>query len=78
MANPLRAGFGNCTESFYKFLEITEKYGSQDNSDISKAINTKLSELATENDVKKTVSNASLEILILIFKMDCIQQWINL
>ena len=57
VANPLSAGFENCTDSFYKFLEITEKHGSQDNSDISQAIRKKLSELATANDTKTSVCN---------------------
>ncbi|XP_065908416.1 uncharacterized protein [Dysidea avara] len=43
VVNPLKAGFKNCSDGFYQFLNILEDYGSVDNKSLSLAIRNQLS-----------------------------------
>ena len=42
VVNPLKAGFKNCSDGFYEFLNILEDYGSVDNKSLSLAIRNQL------------------------------------
>ncbi|XP_065907322.1 uncharacterized protein [Dysidea avara] len=50
--NPLRAGFENCTDNFYIFLNITEQYGNGDIRHLSTTIRKKVNQMKTEAEVK--------------------------
>ena len=50
--NPLRAGFENCTDNFYIFLDITEQYGNEDIRHLSTTIRKKVNQMKTEAEMK--------------------------
>ena len=52
--NPLKAGFENCTNNFYIFLDITEQYGSDDIRHLSTTIKKEVTEMKTEANDKGT------------------------
>jgi len=43
VVNPLKAGFKNCSDGFYKFLNIIEEYDSFDNKSLILSIRNQLS-----------------------------------
>jgi len=53
--NPLKAGFENCTDNFYVFLDITEQHGNDAIRHLSANIRQKVTEIETEADVKGTL-----------------------
>jgi len=53
--NPLKAGFENCTNNFYAFLDITEQYGNDAIRHLSSAIRKKVNEMKSGTDVNGTV-----------------------
>jgi len=52
--NPLKAGFENCTNNFYAFLDIAEQYGNADIRHLLPTIREKVSEMRMEADFEGT------------------------
>jgi len=50
--NPLKAGFENCTDNFYAFLDITEQHGNDATRHLSLSIRKKVFEMKIETDAK--------------------------
>jgi len=53
--NPLKAGFENCTNNFYAFLDIIEQYGNDDIRHLSTTIRKKVNEMKSGTDVNGTL-----------------------
>jgi len=53
IANPLKAAFKNCTDCFYKFLDIIEDHGSFDNKSLILSIR---HQLLINNDKTNTIT----------------------
>ena len=53
IGNPLKAGFKNCSDGFYKFLDIVQDYGSFDNKSLILSIRNQLSSNNSKTDTEE-------------------------
>ena len=71
--NPLKAGFGNCTNNFYAFLDIAEQYGNDDIRHLSTSIKKEVIEIRAELEVKVLMCITSYHEILIDFICKTIQ-----
>ena len=61
---PLRAGFENCTNNFYVFLDITEQHGNVDIKQLSTTIRKEVTEMKSEGNFIYTPSLVHFQVIV--------------